>query len=479
MKSKLKYVILAVVIALVTVPVLMMTFYTVPYNDDFSTIGDVVQKMQDSGNGITISALLLTLGRLKTWGGFYTGSFLNYAINPYMRWGMAGLQITTFLINFFFIVTVLLFAVIMLKEIVGVRSRFHGLVIGTGLLICFYDLYYYTETTYWYCTAVSYVLIVALMLWGMICDVRYMNNGKKGYAVLAALLGFLTSGGALNLVALNCEMVLLLVGYELFSKKRKRSWVYFLSSLVGGLINACAPGNFVRNSNSFGTAQIIQVIGLSAEHFLHRIYYLLKYTPFLVVLAVMFFFMLKYVSTEKIKVRFSYLILVGVLYIAGGTVVAFPVMLGHGVNYYPDRCLYIDDCLIYIGAFLLLLLFAGWCKERKTNTKKIIYIAIPVVMCIWGIWRFNSRETIMANNLTVKCIKEISDGTAQRYFSYWDSILHEIKITEDSHVVVVRKEGEHESSILQGISLTPDTGDWVNKAVAACYDKEDVQYIIE
>ena len=450
MKNKLKYMVLIGIIAIITVPVLLMAFYAVPYNDDFSTIGDVLREMEKSGKGITTSALLLTLGRFKTWGGFYTGSFLNYAINPYMRWGMPGHQITIFLTTLFFIVTLLVFVRVMMKEIFGVESRIKGLVLGTAMLVCFFDLYYYTETMYWYCTAVSYVLILAFMFWGIIWDARYINTGKKRYAVLTVLTGFLTSGGALNLVALNCEMALLLIGYEWIEKKGKRAWLYFAGSLAGGLLNACAPGNFVRNNGTAGTAQILQAIALSAEHVVHRGYYLLKYTPFLAVLIV-----------------------------AGGTAVAFPVMLGHGENYYPDRCLFIDDCLIYIGTFLFLLLFAQWCRNVGRNKRTVLYGFITAGMLVWGGVFWGSIVAGTENMLTVKCIKEIADGTAQKYFSYWDSVLHEIKTAEDTHVVVVRKEEEHESSILQGISLTPDTGDWVNKAVAACYDKEDVQYIIE
>ena len=63
MKNKLKYMILIGIIAIITVPVLLMAFYAVPYNDDFSTIGDVLREMEKSGKGITTSALLLTLGR--------------------------------------------------------------------------------------------------------------------------------------------------------------------------------------------------------------------------------------------------------------------------------------------------------------------------------------------------------------------------------------------------------------------------------
>ena len=82
-----------------------------------------------------------------------------------MRWGMPGHQITIFLTTLFFIVTLLVFVRVMMKEIFGVESRIKGLVLGTAMLVCFFDLYYYTETMYWYCTAVSYVLILAFMFW--------------------------------------------------------------------------------------------------------------------------------------------------------------------------------------------------------------------------------------------------------------------------------------------------------------------------
>ncbi len=44
-----------------------------------------------------------------------------------------------------------------------------------------------------------------------------------------------------KLVALNCEMTLILIGTNGL-KKGKRAWLYFVDSLAGEHLNVCTPG---------------------------------------------------------------------------------------------------------------------------------------------------------------------------------------------------------------------------------------------
>ncbi len=76
--------------------------------------------------------------------------------------------------------------------------------------------------------------------------------------------------------------------------------------------------------------------------------------------------------------------------------------------------------------------------------------------------------------LTLQSIREIADGTAAEYYVYWNSVLGEIKNADSAAVLVERGEKNRNSLILQDITLTEDSDDWVNRAVASCYKKKTV-----
>ena len=142
-KDRYINIILAALAIIIVLPILLLSFYTVPYNDDFATIWDVTQKMQNTGKGMFDSALALTIGRFENWGGFYAGSFFNYFINPYIRWGIIGHQITIFAINLVWVAALFLFIRVIMCDICKVKDWKSTLIIYIGLLLCFFDLYYY------------------------------------------------------------------------------------------------------------------------------------------------------------------------------------------------------------------------------------------------------------------------------------------------------------------------------------------------
>lgn len=478
-KISITYIIQALCIGCILIPILLISFYTIPSNDDFSTMVDVINKMKETGEGIFGSALLLTVGRFRSWGGFYSGSFLNYAINPYMRWGITGYQVTIFLINLFWAVSLFSFTYTLLKDVFHIKSIKTCLWMYILLLTCFYNIYYYTETTYWYCTAVSYVLLTGFMLSGIVFNLKYMVTDKKKYAILGMLFGIIASGGSLNLVALNCGMALLIIGYGITIGKAKNALAYFISSLAGGILNVCAPGNFVRHGEVTDSYQITESVVYSLKHIIHRIGYLVKYTPLILIFMISFFYLLNKVDFQKIKFRFRYLIMFFGIIIVGGTIVNFPVIFGYGSNYFPDRCLYIEDYVIYLGLFICMIYFAGWCKQRELDKNIKFNIIILAVLCLYLVCGRSMVVSNIENCLSVKCSQEIIDGKVNNYYDYWCSVLNEIAESQEKNVIIEREQLTNSSNILQSISLIEDENNWVNKVVAYYYGKEKVRFLID
>ena len=473
-KDRYINIILAALAIIIVLPILLLSFYTVPYNDDFATIWDVTQKMQNTGKGMFDSALALTIGRFENWGGFYAGSFFNYFINPYIRWGIIGHQITIFAINLVWVAALFLFIRVIMCDICKVKDWKSTLIIYIGLLLCFFDLYYYSETTYWYCTAVSYVLLAAAMLYGIALDIHYVVTGKKRYAFGGIICGLLASGSSLNLVALNCGLALLVVIYSIAIKKWHRSLVYFTASLLSGLLNASAPGNFVRSGGDFNIYRVMDTLFFSFTQFVFRILRLMKHSPFLLILIIMFFCMLFFKKSEDSGIRWGHLVFLAILVLIGGTVVNFPVILGYGKEYFPDRCLYVEDYVIYLGAFAFIYWMAEVCKRNHIDSKMKFNILLPVMMLLCVIVGWHNMGSNIKHCLTLQSIREIADGTAADYYVYWNSVLEEIKNADSATVLVEREEKNRNSLILQDITLTEDSDDWVNRAVASCYKKKTV-----
>lgn len=343
------------------------------------------------------------------------------------------------------------------------------------ILFAFINSEYNTEMTSWYCTMVGYVLVIACTFWGDIFFLKAIQSGKIRHVAVSSILGFLTSGGSLNITALNCGMYLIMayLGCRIY-QKRRISVICFVSALAGGIINAVAPGNFIRHGTD--NYSVFRALSAANYHVKQEIQELMFHSPFILLLCIFFVLMLKMIHNPKPMKARTLVIFAGVI-ILGAVMVDFPVCLGYIESYFPDRCVWVQNCVIYLGAFGWTACLAEWVKGKYHDLKikgdAVICICISFVL--YGCNLCVIRDP--SDYPTIDMIKQLASGEIASYVDYWEDVLEEIEHSEDSEVIVIRDE-IRSNTFIRDLDLSSDKEYEMNVGIARYYGKDSVYIMI-
>ncbi|RKJ46728.1 hypothetical protein D7X98_00010 [bacterium 1XD8-76] len=463
-----------VAVCIMLIPVFIISFYTIPSADDFVNSVTIRTSMQNHRFYIS-AAISEVIYYYKNVSGYFFGAFLNFYISPLLRGGMGALRLTVFLLNLYFFVSLYFFINEFLRFFYNIRSLKVILFVYTLVLFIFINCKYNSEMTSWYCTMIGYIFIVACTFWGIIFFLKAIQSGEIKYAVLSSAVGFLASGGSLNLTALNCGMYLLVAyfGYKAYQKK-KISTICFVSALAGAIINAVAPGNFIRHG--VDSYPVFRALYVANYHVKQEMQELMFHSPFILLLCIFFVLMLKTIHNPRnIKGR-SLIIFAGIIML-GAAVVNFPVCLGYIESYFPDRCVWVQNCVIYLGAFAWTACLAEWVKGKfyDLEIKKDVMICICISFLLYGCNLCVIRDP--SDYPTLDMIKQIASGEIAGYVDYWEGVLQEIEYSEESEVVVTREE-IRSNTFIRDPDLSFDKDYEMNVGIARYYGKDSVYITI-
>ncbi len=465
-----------VAICLIIIPILGVSLYALPAADDFSDAFLVRNSMADQHYSYGVAAIKSTILRYKIWGGYYFANFLNLFISSFSRGGVQGLRFTVFVINLFFYSSLCYFVVSFLKTIYHVKNKRVLLLACLLMLWIFTNGYCHSETWTWNCVLVAYVLVVACMFWGDVFLLKAIKSDKVVYTILAAVIGFLASGGSLNITALNCGLYLLIgfIGYRVYNRKGK-AIICFASALLGGIINVTAPGNFARHSMMQLQYDILGAAKAAAYEVWSRLQYLFFESPFILTLVVFFLAILMFGGNYD-KVGKIHPILLLFIVLCGIIIINFPVCLGYG-RFTADRCAWVEECGIYLGAFGWTANLAIWIRNNFGNfeIRKDVMLCIIVSSLFFGCNLGNVRN--LDNYPTIQMMKQLMNGDLRECAEFWEEVLLEIESANEKNVVVYRNEIKT-NPFLYCIGITSDQGHWINIAVAEYYDKDSVCIMI-
>lgn len=474
-KSKREiYIILleGIILCAILMPVLVLSMYAVPVKDDFSTAVRVQQELGESG--MLVASLRVTASRWISWGGFYSALFFNYWLNPYMRMGIWGLRITILMINIFFAFSIYFFIKCILKYLFEITSTKIYLAFYLPILFMFVNNYLNEEIFFWYCVSVSYVLLTSIMLLGFTFCMRAIKNNSLFYAVLAAVMGIIVSGASLNMAALNCGVYLIICVFGVcFLKRKLVPAICFCSTLAGAILNVASPGNFTRHESLSTDYMILGSLINSMKIVYERLNYMLSETPYFAICVLLFILCIYFVKYDEISFQFKWPGFIILICLAGGVIVNFPVVLGYGVGYFPDRCVFVMDCWLYLSSIVIIGYFAGWCKKtRKLLTvRKDMLIAVIISICFWAC-SFGILDYVR-NCPSVAYAKVLLSGEAKEYAQYWEGIFEEIE-TSENEVIVIERTWLANNSIAISVGIGDNADNWVNSAVASYFGKSAV-----
>ena len=462
--------------------------YTVISGDDF-THGVRVGVFHVSLPKYFAASLLYVKDLYMDWQGTFFAMFLQAFLSPINNFGLSQLRAVMVgnVVFFFTALFALLWAGLSFfqadadgsSEGPGMEERKRVLLLRLVLLTIFVvtlvNADVYAEIWFWYSGAVAYsipfsVLLVALTLFLLINKEELRGRRKTGYAVCAGILFFLSSGGSLAVAGAGCytALILTVVFFLLSRKVSVHNLAVLAAGVAGALVNVAAPGNFVRHDGTAGAGlHFGKAFLYTARMFAEETSRLFKETIFGWVFLLMIAAGLY--MAGKCRIALKEYGVITVLSLAAGLVAYFPVALGYGDYYVPNRCYFLIDTALVL-ALLNLALFAGICLHRL--------LGLPADGSSMAVLIYVCLAAVIVSPLSVeemplyRVARSVHNGSYREYYEKCVGIYDYLETCPEEEVVLEMPEYIDD---FECFYFDSDENGWVNQGIAAYYGKKSVR----
>lgn len=457
------------VVILICIPFLRAACYAVFRADDFSNVLIV-----DSGESYLSAVWSRTVSCWRTWQGTYASCFFLYLLNPLNHFSYTLLRVILFILALSVIVSFFLF-ISTATDYFGIDSH-HNIYIAAILLLPMLSYREYTEVYLWFTGAIVYLLPIVFLLLGFSFLFLGKKKGKVYWYVLSAIMFFLMSGGVLEAVGFGMFLLLLFVVLEYLraGKINKPFLCVFIVALSGALLNAVAPGNYVRHDAETMGAKInlLRTILYSFKLAFDEAEWFLRDTSFL-----FFVFAAMWVGIGlKIKPELKKTVacVAGLLLLP--VVTLFPVVMGYNSVSFEglaNRVYFPLDMSIIIALIGISVLTGNQLAVRgllpEIRTVRLVCgLAMLMAVCTQGNKILENVPPVIAGNFHT--------GAVQNHTKAWTDIYGAIADSPEEQVVVTLPNPGPVIGCLENyISSDPDY--WINQAIASYYGKGSVSYV--
>ena len=507
--------VLALIIMIGTV--LVTSLYTVPISDDYWYARTGI-----GAKGLwhrLIVAVQFSYEIYVHHQGTYFTSFVGSLFNPLIHGGFPKLRVVMFINAAMAFASILSFVYVALSKLKvnSATAKVFILAVATFVITGF-DAF--QEIFYWFVGACVYGFPMSLGMFAVtllllangrgtartpesgtatsegkstaVPSDRAASNAKLLY-ILSAILGFCAVGASLAITGTVCWLVLsIVVFYAVKDKKLDRKNIsVFLACFGGALINAAAPGNFIRLDLESGESfTLVDGISNTWGYFIYALKWLFLNKNYgcvflaLIITGFVVFGRSRTTTVTKDKQphddagspeegkRFTraYAILSAMLLFTP-FVTVFPVLMGYGVGWMPNRCFYIlivvmdialGNLALAVGALLSNLL--------KENAKKPVLIALAaVLLALFVTTPYNIREYIflkMDKQLYLGEFQENYDKTKAMIDSFADMEGEDVELDVPTHPEEIRN--------FYCFYLTEDPTSNFNKDIAKAYGLKSI-----
>lgn len=352
---------------------LYRAWYTILVGDDFGHANEI-QPYQTGSIPSVITGLRFMDHYYHIWQGTYFSMFLQAFLSPTNYGGLPFLRFDM-LLNAVLVFAGFGFAVrsVFRRVPVSEASRLAEVLVYTAVVFCLTGYDAYAEVFTWFSGATSYGYPLALLLVGAGCVFRFEEGGKhwKRWLILSFVCGFAAMGGSLTVAALGCSFLLLYLLYHILSGRIPpvRLIIAFAVWLGSAVLNTAAPGNFIRQAGSadrYGNGMTFPAAFHNSLYMLQERYTFLKDTNWITILLLVLLCGLLTGAAGKLRTTGA-MMLTAVLSLAVPVVVIFPVALGYGKQFLPNRTAFIADVAIYLGWMSLSFLVGMRITENGKN----------------------------------------------------------------------------------------------------------------
>ncbi len=440
--------------------------------DDY---GSLIEYQPGNGLlGILQTSVRLTGRAYMQHMGAYTSFFFGNAIIFSIMEGWFSLSGVMVVCNLLLMASLVLFVVSVVCSTGLCRERTErnvALLFAAAALFFIYDTRAWPEIDNWISGYNAYGLPTTFGLVAASLMCRRASSSKP-WAVFAAICAFLGAGGTLQVTGGICCILLAILLVKVLQRFAKVSdWVIFAASFLGALINVAAPGNYVRRNSVDPTGFHPGIALPFIIQWGNDVWITLLTHPLAPALLVVFFVLGIHLQ-ERIRPSNWKLLLLLLTCVAAPYISAFPVCLGYGGGYFPNRCLWAATVLatlaLLTAVFILGCLsgraFKG-CQNKLMNTTVTAAVA---TLAILGIaWLPQASATYSA-------LKNLCNGSIDGYCREVEAVLEELSRQDGPDAKVVYLPSAVEE--VKPFYLSPDPTNEMNQYIAAYYGFDSLIY---
>jgi len=472
-KVDIKKAILILILGSLVIPVWVGCFYSVPSGDDFASAFGWIEN-----NGNHFSYLLTRVVRFyMEWQGTYFAALIGY-FPMYYYSGLTGFRMFLLLVSVVFFILFVHCVYRFLAPFFD-KNDTCNIVLIISSIACLYILNENTlgEVFFFYSGTVTYAIPLIFSFLTIESYIQYNTERKLQSLYKGIVFSILATGGALDIAAFLCSLLLLGVLYDaVILKSLRKNWIIMITALGGAIVNSIAPGNFIRHlSYDSEGIRLYTSILYTIERESHVISKGLQNGLLLFVIVVSFVLCYRKLATCTFEFRYPGLI---TLYAFIAIFVTdFPVVLGYTDGDLPDRCRFVEALAIAIYVVILMLYWAGWTLKRNLIRIDNATILVLMLICVLSLSHYFDFGNFIEMT-PYKMSYHIINGDFRLISKKEESILEQIENSKEDIVIVrIERDKDDEWSNIERVGITEDKNYWINTAVSRYYGKKYVEVV--
>ena len=449
------------------VPFLISLFFVVPVADDFSYVLD----LRNCGGYSVKGIWELIKHQYLVWEGAFFAIGLGGALDIMPFWGYRSITVILVICLVGFLTMVYKLLSTILRKVVFSNRE---VLLSILIIICYLEARIPREIFSWVVGACNYTIPLIVGLAGVLFLIyAYSSPNPYFYIVLSAILGFLASGGSLQITGSVCWIYLGFLVYDILKNRRKIYMMSFFGTFSGALVNALAPGNWSRKAISYENISIFETMYYALIAVWKELKFLLFESYVLLFLMLILIYVIIFLKPQK-----NFLInpiFIAIFWGPNCYISVFPVCVGYASVDLSERNWNVLDFWLVLGAVFTIISIVNF---GKLNFPKLsIKFSIAVSMGILVVFLVNS-DFSFAMMPSTKCIQEIVSGELQSYHDEWIQAFNTIEESNNQIVEVEISElAQRKDLVIKHPGMSDNFGNWVNDAVAKYYYKEKVRVV--
>lgn len=457
--------------------VLIATLYGLPSADDFT---NTIAYQTFPGSKLEYMWWKV-VNAYKGWQGTYFGVFL-CSLHTYYEFGLAGLRIQMMLSAIFFFYSIIICIQTGIDKMGLEKDASKQIKLLTITMAIFYFLNtnQLSEIFYWQTGLCVYTIPLSLSFLTIFSYLKYEITGKKKkWLVIGSIFALCGAGGALDVSAFLCAILLLGILYNFVIKKKiEANCIIGISAFIGAVINVFAPGNYVRHEYFDSEIRYVKMMFGTIE----RVNDILS-TDFqsgILLAIIIVIFVSAYGKLAACEFEFKYPGLVTIYCYIGILLTVFPVLLGFSVtDGIPVRCCFVERVSIIIFILIATIYWSGWASQKKILNLSREIIFILTLIYIIPTSSYFQKDALKEFTIYRMCEHLIKGDYADKAKEE-ESIVSQIENSNEQDVVVtVSWPREGAWTNLKTIGLMDNAEHWVNVDIADYYGKNSIilQYV--